>query len=107
MWAEKDPDHVLDDGVGIGDGTHKVTVRDLLRKTKLYWLTVQPDGWAAADGSVQNTGSNYNYAGANSNRVAYQDGWGFPPDETINSPRSAEHTSELHSRQYLVCRLLL
>src|SRR3712207_6948723 len=26
---------------------------------------------------------------------------------TIESPRSEEHTSELQSRQYLVCRLLL
>src|SRR3712207_9339146 len=26
---------------------------------------------------------------------------------TFNSPRSEEHTSELQSRQYLVCRLLL
>src|SRR3712207_7964524 len=29
-----------------------------------------------------------------------------PDDETINN-RSEEHTSELQSRQYLVCRLLL
>src|SRR3712207_8025436 len=28
-------------------------------------------------------------------------------DEDIQSPRSEEHTSELQSRQYLVCRLLL
>src|SRR3712207_9159680 len=26
---------------------------------------------------------------------------------TLNAPRSEEHTSELQSRQYLVCRLLL
>src|SRR3712207_8264691 len=31
-----------------------------------------------------------------------------PPEGQINSPwRSEEHTSELQSRQYLVCRLLL
>src|SRR3712207_8135756 len=29
------------------------------------------------------------------------------PVITSNSPRSEEHTSELQSRQYLVCRLLL
>src|SRR3712207_7369425 len=30
------------------------------------------------------------------------------PEATLNSlPRSEEHTSELQSRQYLVCRLLL
>src|SRR3712207_7870647 len=28
-------------------------------------------------------------------------------DETQDRPRSEEHTSELQSRQYLVCRLLL
>src|SRR5258707_8439840 len=31
-------------------------------------------------------------------------GWGVHPDQ---SRRSEEHTSELQSRQYLVCRLLL
>src|SRR3712207_7116595 len=29
------------------------------------------------------------------------------PTPTTHSPRSEEHTSELQSRQYLVCRLLL
>src|SRR3712207_8039056 len=29
------------------------------------------------------------------------------PDHTVSCPRSEEHTSELQSRQYLVCRLLL
>ena len=87
MWREKDPDHVLDDGLGItGDSTHKVTVRELLRKTKLYWINVQSDGWAMADGqNVAQTGSNYNYADANSNRIAYQDGWVFPADETFST----------------------
>src|SRR3712207_8325548 len=30
-----------------------------------------------------------------------------PPAEEDKEPRSEEHTSELQSRQYLVCRLLL
>src|SRR3712207_7178483 len=30
-----------------------------------------------------------------------------PPGEQGRGPRSEEHTSELQSRQYLVCRLLL
>src|SRR3712207_8026766 len=36
-------------------------------------------------------------------------GWFAPARRTIRSgqPRSEEHTSELQSRQYLVCRLLL
>src|SRR3712207_8941120 len=29
------------------------------------------------------------------------------PDVVLHRPRSEEHTSELQSRQYLVCRLLL
>src|SRR3712207_7456403 len=32
---------------------------------------------------------------------------GSPGDEARAGPRSEEHTSELQSRQYLVCRLLL
>src|SRR5215217_9090388 len=32
---------------------------------------------------------------------------GLPQDEETVSARSEEHTSELQSRQYLVCRLLL
>src|SRR3712207_8188145 len=30
-----------------------------------------------------------------------------PPQSSARCPRSEEHTSELQSRQYLVCRLLL
>src|SRR6476620_12779060 len=30
-----------------------------------------------------------------------------PPSVDVTKPRSEEHTSELQSRQYLVCRLLL
>src|SRR3712207_9020704 len=33
-------------------------------------------------------------------------GW-FPQGRCRDAPRSEEHTSELQSRQYLVCRLLL
>jgi len=83
MWRETDPDHVLDDGEGIGAGTHKVTVRELLRKTKLYWINVQPDGWAMGDG-LSTGGSNGNYADANSNRIAFQDGWVFPAEASFS-----------------------
>src|SRR5258707_9408778 len=34
-------------------------------------------------------------------------GFGAGRNESGRSPRSEEHTSELQSRQYLVCRLLL
>src|SRR5258707_10919858 len=50
-------------------------------------------------------------------RHRYRRGWpdrGWPArerrgrgDECVAPPRSEEHTSELQSRQYLVCRLLL
>src|SRR3712207_7699141 len=33
--------------------------------------------------------------------------WSSIPAYCIGTPRSEEHTSELQSRQYLVCRLLL
>src|SRR5438445_5346899 len=33
--------------------------------------------------------------------------WGISRSETSSTRRSEEHTSELQSRQYLVCRLLL
>src|SRR5947209_12580633 len=36
-----------------------------------------------------------------------RNGSGLPPTAGSSSPRSEEHTSELQSRQYLVCRLLL
>src|SRR3712207_8693303 len=31
----------------------------------------------------------------------------WPPHQSLSAVRSEEHTSELQSRQYLVCRLLL
>jgi len=52
IWREKDPNHILDDGVGINGKTHKITVAELLRKTKLYWVNVQSDGWAQGDGTA-------------------------------------------------------
>src|SRR5438445_9423214 len=39
--------------------------------------------------------------------AALPEGEGFPGRGVENHPRSEEHTSELQSRQYLVCRLLL
>src|SRR3712207_9351176 len=34
-------------------------------------------------------------------------GWKLSVKGAVDNPRSEEHTSELQSRQYLVCRLLL
>src|SRR3712207_7572382 len=44
-------------------------------------------------------------AGDVDQRVALVDHGGAPPGQPVD--RSEEHTSELQSRQYLVCRLLL
>ena len=80
IWRDKDPGHVLDDG-----DRHRTAqeAQDHRRRAAAQDEALlahrQPDGWAAGDG-VQGTGANYNYAGANSNRVAYQDGWVFPLD---------------------------
>src|SRR3712207_6984703 len=51
------------------------------------------------------------YAYAKRNKMAHtllrnRDG-SFPPADDSTFQRSEEHTSELQSRQYLVCRLLL
>src|SRR3712207_7112741 len=42
-------------------------------------------------------------------RVVYEGTWGFAAGVVLTAAeaRSEEHTSELQSRQYLVCRLLL
>src|SRR5438445_5161792 len=40
-------------------------------------------------------------------RLAVDDGRGLDPVAAVDLLRSEEHTSELQSRQYLVCRLLL
>src|SRR5258707_4572790 len=39
--------------------------------------------------------------------VAERDGAGLVEQQRVDKTRSEEHTSELQSRQYLVCRLLL
>ncbi len=78
IWRTTDPNRLLDDGTGISGIKHEITVAELLKRTKLYWVNVAPDGWAIGDGHGRD-GANYNGAGANSNRVAYQDGWVFPP----------------------------
>src|SRR3712207_8787182 len=39
--------------------------------------------------------------------AGHDQGWGRDPAQFERRQRSEEHTSELQSRQYLVCRLLL
>jgi hypothetical protein len=83
MWRDKDPGHVLDDGAGLYGRPHKITVAELLRKVKIYYVSTSPDGWLKGEGPAMDS-DNYDYGGFNQNRVAYQDGWNFPKDETLS-----------------------
>lgn len=81
IWATEEPDHILSDATGITGDTHEITVREALKKTKIYFVDVAPDGWSAGDN--RGSYSQSNGAGINNNRVAYQDGWVFPHHEVI------------------------
>ena len=76
IWRDKDPGHVLDDGTGLYGKPHHITVAEMLRRVKIFFVSPSPDGWA--DGDPPGVGNNANGAGFNSNRIAYQDGWVFP-----------------------------
>jgi hypothetical protein len=77
IWRQSDPKHKLDAGSGLYDKPQEMTVEDVLKKVKIYFISTSPDGWAAGEGPAAGA-TNYNYAGFNENRVAYQDGWVFP-----------------------------
>ena len=81
IWRETEPDHVLDDASGLHDKPHKISVAELLRRVKVFFVSPSPDGWAGGDGP--GPADNGNAAGFNSNRVAYQDGWVFPATEEL------------------------
>ena len=81
IWRDKDPEHVLDDASGLHDQPHKISVAELLRRVKVFFVSPSPDGWAGGDGP--GPADNGNAAGFNSNRVAYQDGWVFPATEEL------------------------
>jgi hypothetical protein len=117
LWRTNDPKHKLDDGTGITGKRHKVSVKQLLRRTKIYLVNTTPDGWFQGNrsngGSVNST--NGNYGGINSNRVAFHDGWVFPDDAslyrngytTLTQPESAVvryfervRKKELHGRPF-------
>jgi hypothetical protein len=83
IWRDKDPGHVLDDGAGLYGKPHKITVAELLRKVKIYYVSTSPDGWLKGEGPASDS-DNYDYGGFNQNRVAYQDGWNFPKDQTLS-----------------------
>jgi hypothetical protein len=117
IWRTKDPRHKLDDGTGLTGRKHKISVKELLGKTKIYVANTTPDGWTSGDRSNGgNLGySNYNNAGFNSNRVAFHDGWVFPDEHslykngytTLTQPESAivkyftrVRRKELHGRPF-------
>jgi hypothetical protein len=85
IWRKTDPNHKLDDGTGLTGRRHVITVKELLKKTKIYLVNTAPDGWAAGDRSNGGNffSSNYNNGGINSNRVAFHDGWVFPDNATL------------------------
>lgn len=74
-WRAEQPDRILDDGAGLTNRRDRLTVRELLRKVKIYFVSTSPDDWLAAD---DGGADNENNAGFNENRVAFQDGWVFP-----------------------------
>jgi hypothetical protein len=81
IWRETEPDHVLDDASGLHDKPHKLSVAELLRRVKVFFVSPSPDGWAGGDGP--GPADNGNAAGFNSNRVAFQDGWVFPATDEL------------------------
>jgi hypothetical protein len=81
IWRDTDPGHVLDDGSGLFDKPHRMTVGELLKKVKVYFVSPSPDGWTQGDGP--GIADNANYAGFNSNRIAYQDGWVYPATKEL------------------------
>ena len=84
IWRTEDPGHKLDDATGITGKTHKISVKDLLARTKIYVVDTVPDAWRAGD--LEN-GGNANYSnysnGFNTNRLAFHDGWVFPDHPTL------------------------
>ena len=85
IWRTTDPNHKLDAATGLTGKRKVVTVKELLRRTKIYFVDTVPDPWARGD---RNNGgnanySNGNYGGFNTNRVAFHDGWVFPDDPTL------------------------
>ncbi len=81
IWRDTDPGHVLDDAGGLYDKPHHMTVAEVLRRVKVFFVSPSPDGWA--EGSPPGVGNNANSAGFNSNRIAYQDGWVFPVSDLL------------------------
>jgi hypothetical protein len=86
--ADSKPETMLDGGTGIDGKPLKISVGDLLARTKLIFLDVSPDGWVFGEKNGVPGARLYdqsNGAGVNGNRLAYQDGWIFPDDPVLRS----------------------
>ncbi|MGH2731177.1 MAG: hypothetical protein ACRDJI_11305, partial [Actinomycetota bacterium] len=80
--ATETPDMVFDNARGISGKTFEMTAPEILKRTKIFFISPSPDGWLQGDGFGQ-THSQYNGAGINSNRLAFTDGWVFPQDSVL------------------------
>jgi hypothetical protein len=80
--ATETPDMVFDNATGLSGETVEMTAPEILKRTKIFYISPSPDGWLIGDGYGP-THTQYNGAGINSNRLAYTDGWTFPPDPTL------------------------
>lgn len=88
--ADEAPGTILDGGTGRDGRSLRITVGEALRRSKLIFVDVAPDGWVAGDASFADAGaaitrffSQTNGAGVNGNRVAHGDGWVFPDDPDV------------------------
>lgn len=81
--ADTKSNTLYDNATGQTDKTVEMTASELLKRTKIYFVSPSPDGWRLGDFPNSFDFSQYNGAGINSNRVAYQDGWSFPPDPVL------------------------
>ena len=84
IWRDTDPGHKLDDATGNTGKSHKISVKELLEKTKIYVVDTVPDAWFAGD---RENGGHLNWSnysnGFNTNRLAFHDGWVFPDHPTL------------------------
>jgi hypothetical protein len=108
--AETAPQTVLEGGTGIDGKPLRITVGEAMRRTKLVYVDVSPDGWVQGEKNARKVGpavfrtfGQANGARVNSNRVAYQDGWVFPDDPVIRSNGYSTMTQPegIASTQYL------
>lgn len=80
--ATENPEQTFDNATGTSGETFELTAGEILKRTKIFFISPSPDGWLIGDG-YGSTHSQYNGGGINSNRLAYSDGWVFPQDSTL------------------------